>query len=145
VASLAILAGRQRRISGLPNNRGGPSRAAQRSAERRARRVARYDQVVALRDARLTVVEIRRHTGLDRRTISTWLAAGRFPERQPRGVPPPRAVDPYRAIIQARLEAGSRTPVNWRGNFGRSAITAAPRPSGPTSLSPESWVVRNRN
>lgn len=104
--SVAILAGRRRRISGLPNNRGGPSRAAQRSAERRARRVARYEQVIALHDARLTVAEIRRHTGLDRRTITTWLAAGRFPERQPRGVPPPRAVDPYRTIIQARLEAG---------------------------------------
>ena len=104
--SLAILASRRRRISGLPNNRGGPSPAAQRSAECRARRVARYEQVVALRAARLTVAAIRRHTGLDRRTISTWLAAGRFPERQPRGVPPPRAVDPYRAIIQARLEAG---------------------------------------
>ena len=104
-ASLAILAGR-RRISGLPNNSGGPSRAAQRSAERRARRVARSEQVVALRDARLTVAEVRRRTGLDRRTIRTWLAAGRCPERQARGVPPPRAVDPYRAIIQARLEAG---------------------------------------
>jgi hypothetical protein len=46
---LTVAATRQRRYSGLPANRPGPTRAEQQAAERRARRLARYEAVVALR------------------------------------------------------------------------------------------------
>ena len=96
---------RRRRVSGLPHNAGGPAQAERRSAERRARRLARYNEVVALWGAHLSIAEIRRRTGLDRRTITTWLAAGHFPERRPRR-PLPRSIDPYREVIDARYAAG---------------------------------------
>jgi hypothetical protein len=82
---LTVAATRQRRYSGLPANRPGPTRAEQQAAERRA---------------------IAHELGLDRRTVSTWLAAGRFPERKPRASPVRSATEPFPAEIAARYAAG---------------------------------------
>ena len=44
--------------------------------ERRARRVARYEQVVALHRAGYPIKQIARTLVIDRRTVRAWLAAG---------------------------------------------------------------------
>ena len=72
---------RQRRYSGLPANSPGPTAAEPRSAERRRRRLARYEQVKALGDAGVPKLQIAQRLQLDRKTVITWLSAGRFPER----------------------------------------------------------------
>lgn len=96
---------RNRRYSGLPHNRPGPTRDEQRSAERRARRLARYEQVVALRASGTSKLGIARTVGLDRRTVDTWLAAGHFPERAPK-VRQPHRLDRYADYIVGRYDAG---------------------------------------
>ena len=96
---------RRRRYSGLPRNRAGPTAAQRRSAARRARRLARYEQVVALRAAGESKLAIARLTGLDRRTVDTWLAAGSFPERAPAPAGP-TSVDPFAEYLAARIATG---------------------------------------
>jgi transposase len=96
---------RRRRYSGLPRNRPGPTAAQRRSAARRARRLARYEQVVALRAAGESKLAIARLTGLDRRTVDTWLAAGGFPERAPAPARP-TSVDAFAEFLAARIAAG---------------------------------------
>jgi hypothetical protein len=103
---LTVAVTRQRRYSGLPANRPGPTRAEQQAAERRARRLARYEAVVALRAQGRSRLAIAHELGLDRRTVSTWLAAGRFPERKPRASPVRSATEPFPAEIAARYAAG---------------------------------------
>lgn len=101
-------AARQRRTSELPNNRAGPTTVEQRSTERRARRVARYEEVVALAAQGLPKKQIARRTGLNRRTVITWLAAGHFPERASRGRPVPSATDGVADQIAAYYDQGGR-------------------------------------
>ena len=96
---------RKRRYSGLPHNLAGPTKTEQLGAERRARRVARYEQVVALASGGMPKKRIARTVGLARRTVITWLAAGHFPERQPRARRPHR-LDGYAAYIYERYDAG---------------------------------------
>lgn len=96
---------RRRRYSGLPRNQPGPTAAQRRSAARRARRLARYEQVVALRAAAETKLGIARLTGLDRRTVDTWLAAGSFPERASASARP-TGVDAYADFLAERVVAG---------------------------------------
>lgn len=96
---------RRRRYSGLPNNRPGPTKAEQRGAERRARRLARYEQVVALRAGGMSKLGIARTAGLDPRTVDTWLAAGHFPERAPKARQPHR-LDPHADFIARRYDEG---------------------------------------
>jgi len=69
------------------------------------RRLARYEEVVALRAAGETKLGIARCTGLDRRTVDIWLAAGRFPERAPTA---PRATctDAFAEFLATRIAAG---------------------------------------
>jgi len=76
-----------------------------RSAERRAKRLARYEQIVALRDAGHSKQRIARELGLTRGTVARWLAAGQFPERAPRP-PQPRVLERFRDEILARYDAG---------------------------------------
>jgi len=104
-ALLARATTRKRRYSGLPNNTERPTAGEQRSAERRARRLGRYDEVVALRAAGVPKKQIARRVGLDRRTVETWLAAGEFPERAARA----RRAHPLDAVadyLLARYDAG---------------------------------------
>jgi transposase len=96
---------RRRRYSGLPRNRAGPTAAQRRSAARRARRLERYEQVIALRAAGERKLRIARLTRLDRRTVDTWLPAGSFPERAP-ATARPTSVDPFAEYLAARIAAG---------------------------------------
>jgi hypothetical protein len=93
-------------LLGLPANRPGPTRAEQQAAERRAGRLARYEAVVALRAQGRSRLAIAHELGLDRRTVSTWLAAGRFPERKPRASPVRSATESFPAEIAAAMRPG---------------------------------------
>jgi len=96
---------RTRRYSGLPHHRPGPTTGEQRSTERRARRLARDDEVVALRQGGMPRHRIAERVGLDRRTVSVWLAAGGFPERVERARRPHR-LDAYAEYIDGRYDIG---------------------------------------
>ena len=87
----------------MAHNRPGPTKDEQRSAERRARRLARYDEVVALRESGMPRNRIAERMGLDRRTVIVWLAAGRFPERAERARRRHR-LDAYAEYIYERYD-----------------------------------------
>lgn len=105
-----------------PYKRGGPvarrdpqPRAAERAkAATRARRLALYEQVMALRAAGLSQLAIERRTGVSRHTIIRWSAAGHFPERRDRA-PRPTQVTPHAAYLRARWDAGCHNATRlWR-------------------------------
>jgi transposase len=57
------------------------TQAAQRSHDRRARRLDRDERVLELHRQRIPLRSIARRLGMNRSTIRRWLAAGSFPER----------------------------------------------------------------
>ena len=61
-------------------------------AERRAQRLARYEEVVALRARGASLPTIAARVGVSRRTVRYWLRAGAFPERRRRTERPGQAV-----------------------------------------------------
>lgn len=81
------------------------TRKEQEKEDHRARRLERYEQVMALYRTGMSIQGIMRETGLARRTIRTFLRADGFPERAPRA---PRAgiLTPYEPYLQERLAAG---------------------------------------
>ncbi|HEY0778937.1 MAG TPA: transposase, partial [Gemmatirosa sp.] len=91
-------------VSGAASPKGPAAERDRR--ERRARRLARYDQVVALHRTGHPVKRIARTLVLDRRTVRGWIAAGRFPERAQRTTRTPRLLDQFRAEVAADYDAG---------------------------------------
>ena len=55
-----------------------------RQQARREERLARYEQVIALRQLGWSQQAIARQVGIGASTVQSWLAAGTFPERKPR-------------------------------------------------------------
>jgi DNA-directed RNA polymerase specialized sigma24 family protein len=51
---------------------------------RREERLARYEQVIALRKQGLSYQAIASRVGMGASTVQSWLAVGAFPERKPR-------------------------------------------------------------
>jgi transposase len=83
-------------------------------AHNRERRLARYEQVVALYAAGLSKLAVSRRTGVSRHTIIRWLAAGHFPERRERA-PRPTTLTPHADYLQERWAAGSHNAARlWR-------------------------------
>lgn len=76
--------------------------------QRRARRLARYEQVRQLRQAGWSGRAIAQRVGLNRNTVQKYLSLPAFPERQPR---PPRAsvLDPFKPYILDRWNTGCHT------------------------------------
>ncbi len=75
------------------------------SMERRAARLARYEEVVRLRAQGLTFKAIGRATDLDQRTVKNFVQAGEYPERSPTGSGP-MLLDPYRHHLCRRVAEG---------------------------------------
>jgi transposase len=73
--------------------------------EDRARRRARYDQVVALKAQGFSHVASWHHTGVSRHTVIRWLAAEHYPERRDR-VPRPALVTPQIPYLRRRWADG---------------------------------------
>jgi transposase len=75
---------------------------------RRARRLARYEEVKQREQQGISISQIARQTGLDRKTIRGFLLAESFPERQ---APGPRAsqIDPFVGYLKKRWQEGCHT------------------------------------
>jgi transposase len=84
---------------------GATTRAQQQIAHNRARRVAEYEQVHALRQQGWTIKAIATHVGHHRRTVKKYLQASTFPERPPRRRRS-SILDPYKAYLLERWNAG---------------------------------------
>lgn len=67
----------------------------------RLRRVACYEEVVALHQQGGSIIGIARQLHLSRQTVRRYVQAGRFPERA-RAPHTRSAIDPYRAYLQQR-------------------------------------------
>jgi transposase len=86
----------------------------QADPDRRARRLARYERVVALRNQGWTQAAIAHETGVSKRTLVHWLAAGTFPERKPR-TRPPSTFRPYAEYLTQRWAEGCHNAMQlWR-------------------------------
>jgi hypothetical protein len=84
------------------------------SAGARLRRLACYEQVVALYQQGGSIIGIARHLHLSRQTVRRFVQADRFPERA-RAVRTRSAIDPYRAYLQQRWAQGCHTARQlWR-------------------------------
>lgn len=74
-------------------------------AQNRAHGLARYEEVVALRERGIAKRQIGERVGLDRRTLSLWLSAGSFPERKERA-PTGRHLEPFYSSLEERFADG---------------------------------------
>jgi transposase len=84
-----------------------------RREERRAVRLARFEQVRALSREGVSARQIAEETGVARATIYRYLTAERFPEHLPRQHE--RPIEPYIPYLQARWNAGEHRPLAlWR-------------------------------
>lgn len=154
-------AGRHRASSGLAADRSGPTAPERLSAERRARRLARYEQVVALHAAGTSLLGIARQLGCAVKTAHAWVQAGSFPERRVRAVPQPRVLDPFAGYVRRRYDAGldsARTlerelrPLGFRGSYQavgrylrhlRRTHPRGPAPvPAPTTSAPPAFTAR---
>jgi transposase len=88
-------------------------RRQERRRERRAVRLARFEQVRALSREGVSARQIAEETGVARATIYRYLTADRFPEHLPRQHE--RPIEPYIPYLQARWNAGEHRPLTlWR-------------------------------
>jgi transposase len=84
-----------------------------RRQERRAARLARYEQVRALSREGVSARQIAEETGVARATIYRYLTAARFPEHLSRQHE--RPIEPYISYLQERWNAGERHALTlWR-------------------------------
>ena len=81
------------------------SKAQQHMAHNRAKRVLEYAQAHALHQQGWTMKAIATHMGRHHRTIKKYLEASTCPERPPRRRPP-SILDPYKAYLFERWQAG---------------------------------------
>jgi transposase len=86
----------------------------ERRQRQRAERLARFEEVRALRERGATISAIARKLGLDRKTVRNFVRADTFPERQ---ASPKRGsiLDPYKPYLRQRWQEGCRTAAKlWR-------------------------------
>jgi transposase len=75
----------------------------------REERLARYEQVVALRKLGMSQAALAKRVGIGQSTVGNWLAAGAYPEAT-RG-PYVSRLDPYLPYLFERWESGCHTLV----------------------------------
>lgn len=77
--------------------------------QRRAERLARYEQAHHFHAKGWPIRAISRELGLNRNTVRTYLRAASFPERQPRVLRQPGILEPFVPYLIERWNAGCRT------------------------------------
>jgi transposase len=108
-----------------------PTPAQQRAAQRQARRQRVYEQVWALRHQGWTVFAIAQHIGISPRTVQRDLQTTTFVGRQRRSDRGRSLLNPYKAALLERWNAGCRTAAQLfrdlkpRGYTGSYALVAA--------------------
>jgi len=106
------------------------TKAQQQIVQNRAKRVTEYAQAHALYQQGWTMKAISTHMGRHHRTIKKYLEASTFPERPPRRRPP-SILDPYKASLLERWQAGYRSvlelyrEIQAQGFAGKYSIVAA--------------------
>jgi transposase len=106
------------------------TKAQQQIAHNRAKRVVEYAQARALHEQGWTMKAISTHMGHHHRTINKYLQASTVPERPPRRRPP-SILDPYKAYLLERWQAGYRSAMELyherqgQGFPGQYSIVAA--------------------
>src|SRR4051812_14985259 len=96
---------------------------------RRQRRLARYEEVVALFQSGHSQAGISKALGLQRKTIRRWLRGGEFPERKPPHRPPPK-VNEFGAYLEQRWNEGCHNAtvlyqeIRDKGYRGRRSMVA---------------------
>lgn len=80
------------------------TKEAQLSQAKREERLARYQQVVALRKQGFSQTTIASRVGIGHATVSRWLSSETFSEQQPR--PRKMALDSHLPFLRERWEAG---------------------------------------
>ncbi|GAC1360112.1 MAG: ISL3 family transposase [Herpetosiphon sp.] len=114
-------------LAKLSTTTASPLKDASLSLERRAGRLARYEEVVRQHQHGVSIRTIAKTQQLDRRTIRGWLHAGGFPERAQR-MPVPGKLTPYCSYLQERWNAGCRNgalllrEITSQGYRGRASI-----------------------
>src|SRR5215813_8894563 len=104
--------------------------AQQQIAQHRAKRVTEYEQAHAIHQQGWTTKAIATHLGRHHRTVKKYLQAAIFPERPPRRRPP-SILDPYKAYLRERWQAGYRSAkelyheIQTQGFPGKYSIVAA--------------------
>jgi len=87
-----------------------PTAQQHRAQQRRARRLAHYEQVHKLRQQGYQVLDIAHHLGMGERTVFTYLSSSQFPEWQP--YPHRRQTQslltPYKPYLLEQWNAGQR-------------------------------------
>jgi transposase len=81
----------------------------QRAAQRQARRQLVYEQIWTLHRQGWTGCAIARHLGLSARTVQRDLRTATFAGRKPRSDSGQSLLDPYKALLLARWNAGCHT------------------------------------
>lgn len=97
------------------------------SDQRRALRMARYEEVLRRHKAGESIAAIGRAMNLDRRTVRGFVQAGAFPERAPRSAVP-TLLDAHRQYMAVRAAKGCRSARQiWRElrERGFTAATAS--------------------
>jgi transposase len=111
-----------------------PPLPSREQPERRAHRLARSEEVVALQACGASVRPIVTRIGSGQRTVQRWLRAGRFPERRQRSERPGQ-VAPCAAYLRERwAQGGHNTTQLWQelrergytGCYGSVAALVAP-------------------
>jgi transposase len=84
------------------------SKAMQLSTERRARRLARYEQVIQLKSSGMSLRAISRKLGMGRDLVTRFLRAGSFPERAKTRRPRTLLIDCVLIFCVIRIRPASR-------------------------------------
>jgi transposase len=120
------------RNAGTPETPAPPSSREQPA--RRARRLARYEEVIALHALAVSDRVIAAHVGVSERTVQRWLHHGQFPERRRRAERPGQLA-PFAGYLRERWEAGCHNATRlwhelrdrgFRGSYTSVAIYVAP-------------------
>ena len=84
------------------------TQAEQRTQQaRQTERLARYEQIVDLRQQGMKYTDIAAHVGMAARTLRGWLSRGDIPYTSPRKQRS-RLIDPYKPYLLARWQQGCR-------------------------------------
>ena len=82
------------------------AKSQQTIEDNRSKRVATYEEVRALRQKGWSIQAIAAHVGRDRRTVSRYIQASTFPERQSRRQLSPTLLGPFKPYLLERWNAG---------------------------------------
>ena len=93
---------------------------------RQAERLARYEQIIALRQQGMKHTDIAAQVGMAERTIRGWLSRGDIPYAGPRK-PRARLIDPYKTYLLTRWQQGCRTGSQLERELRAKGYKGSPR------------------